>query len=81
MGGPLRPSAIEKASLNEPTRKKMQAGIQCHINILEFVCKMGIEAFNLTKSFCSTLLPFLTSTFPSLHPGRGRKKKVKIYLF
>jgi serine/threonine protein phosphatase PrpC len=29
---------------------------------------------SLTKIFCSTLLPFLTSTLPSLPPGRRRQK-------
>jgi hypothetical protein len=39
MGDLFRPSAIEKASLNEPNRQEMQQNVKCHSIIEKGVLK------------------------------------------
>jgi hypothetical protein len=57
MGDPLGPSGLLKASLNESNRQQMHQNVKLY-NSLEFVYKMGIEAFNLLNFLSSQLLFF-----------------------
>ena len=56
MGDRLGPSGLLKASLNESNRQQMLRNVNLY-NSLEFVYKMGIEAFNLLKFFLFILVP------------------------
>ena len=56
MGDRLGPSGLLKASLNESNRQQMPRNVNLY-NSLEFVYKMGIEAFNLLKFFLFILVP------------------------
>ncbi len=55
MGDRLGPSGLLKASLNESDRQKMHQNVKLY-NSVEFVYKMGIEAFNLLNFLSSQLL-------------------------
>jgi len=57
MGDRLGPSGLLKASLNESNRQQMHQNVKLY-NSLEFLYKMGIEAFNLLNFLSSQLLSF-----------------------
>jgi hypothetical protein len=73
MGDRLGPSGLLKASLNESKRQQMRQNVKLLYNSLEFVYKMGIEAFNL--------LNFLSSQLLSFFPGPPEKNFLSYSFF
>jgi hypothetical protein len=67
MGDRLGPSGLLKASLTELNRQQMHQNVKLYYSV-EFVYKMGIEAFNLLNFLSSQLLSF--SPGPVRHPQK-----------